>query len=133
MKKLLVLLLAAMLLNLAADAQVGKAVLGKINIGRDSLYSSNIGGSQTPACSFPGGCNTACPIYTFIGAGNWNIPGNWSANMIPPVVLDGCRQIVINPAGDNECILNIPYQVLSPGTTLTVMSQKKFRVPGSIR
>jgi hypothetical protein len=127
------LILAAMLMNISAGAQVGMADIGKTNIGHDSLYTANMGRSQTPACSWPGPCNARCPIYTFTGAGNWNIPGNWAGNMIPPVVLGGCRQIVINPVGDNECILNIPYQVMQPGTSITVMNNKKFRIPGSIR
>ncbi len=133
MKRILVVLLVAMLLNDAANAQIGTAAPGKTNIGQDSLYISNIGGSQTPACTWPGTCNASCPIYTFTGAGNWDIPGNWAANLIPPVVLEGCRQIIINPSGENTCILNIPYQVLSPGTMLTVVSQKKFRIAGAIR
>ncbi len=133
MKKRGGLLLIAVLYNILLHAQVGAASIATISLGQDSLYTAAIGAAQLPACSLPGPCNSACAVYTFIGAGNWDVPGNWFGNMMPPVVLSGCTQIVIDPAGGNECLFNIPYQLLPPGTNITVAAGKNFRIPGNIQ
>jgi hypothetical protein len=69
--------------------------------------------------------------YTFTGNGNWNVPGNWSGNLVPPAILTSGSQIVINPAAAGECVLNVT-QTLMPGASINVMSNKKFRVPGRL-
>ncbi len=73
----------------------------------------------------------ASNVYTFNGMGNWNIASNWVNNLIPPSVLPACSQIFINPPTDEECILNI-NQTIAAGAKITVMTNKKFRVPGNL-
>jgi len=69
--------------------------------------------------------------YTFTGSGNWDIPSNWSNNIIPPAVLPSCSQIFIDPPAGQECILNVT-QTVSPGAKITVMTDKKFTIPGDL-
>ncbi|CAN5846326.1 hypothetical protein BH11BAC4_BH11BAC4_12020 [soil metagenome] len=70
-------------------------------------------------------------IYTFTGAGNWDIAANWSNNTIPPAVLPSCSQIVIDPIAGQECLLNVT-QTISPGARIRVIANKKFRIPGNL-
>ena len=67
------------------------------------------------------------PVYTFTGNGNWNIPANWSNNLVPPAKLLYCSQIIVNPSAGGECILNVP-QTIAPASRITVATGKKFRV-----
>lgn len=69
--------------------------------------------------------------YTFTGAGNWDIPANWTNSLIPPSVLPSCSQIIIDPPLGQECILNVT-QTISPGAKIRVMTNKKFRIPGNL-
>ncbi|UEG49598.1 M12 family metallo-peptidase [Ferruginibacter lapsinanis] len=74
---------------------------------------------------------TSTPLdltYTFTGNGNWDIPSNWLNSSVPPATLITGSTIIIDPVVDGECYLNIPYTV-APGSTLTVMPDKKFVVP----
>jgi len=123
-------MLFVFMLNNTLRAQLGVSNIGKSTIGIDSLGFSAIGKAETQSCMLPGPCGSACAVYTFIGTGNWSIAGNWESNLIPPAVLTGCSQILINPAGTGECLLNIPLQIIPAGTGITVMPGKKFRVPG---
>jgi hypothetical protein len=132
MKNIFAMFLMLIIYNTIAKAQFSNYDIGTIRIGYDSLYASKIGKAITPACSFPGPCGSGCAVYTFKGAGNWNIEGNWESNIIPPVILSGCTQIIINPAGNNECLLNIPLQIIPAGTSLSVMPGKRFRIPGKL-
>ncbi len=120
------------ILNPSLKAQIGVATIGNTNIGYDSLYVPAIGKAATPKCPIPGPCETGCAVYTFIGSGNWNIEGNWETGLMPPIVLSGCTQIVINPAGTEECLLNIPLQIIPQGCSITIMAGKKFRIPGQL-
>ncbi|MFM9909116.1 MAG: hypothetical protein ACKVOW_07205 [Chitinophagaceae bacterium] len=52
--------------------------------------------------------------------------------VMPPVVLDGCSQIIIDPLGNNQCLLNIPLQIIPTGMSISVMPGKKFRMPGKL-
>ena len=132
MKNIYVVFVLLLCMHSMLFAQFSSYTIGTTQIGYDSLYSSKIGKATTPACAVPGSCNGGCAVYTFVGAGNWNIEGNWQSNIIPPVVLKSCTQIIINPAGSNECLLNIPLQIISAGTSLTVMAGKRFRIPGKL-
>ena len=114
------------------QAQLGVSNIGVTNIGYDSLFVPAIGKAYTAKCPLPGPCETGCAIYIFIGSGNWNIEGNWEGGLIPPIVLSGCTQIIINPVGTEECLLNIPIQIIPPGGSITIMSGKKFRIPGQL-
>jgi hypothetical protein len=69
--------------------------------------------------------------YTFTGNGNWNVPSNWSSNAIPPPNLPSCSEILIDPVGSGECILNL-VQHISTGAKITVKTGKKFRVTGNL-
>jgi hypothetical protein len=71
------------------------------------------------------------PTYMFVGNGNWDVPQNWSNNIIPPAVLN-TGTIIINPANDGECILNVQQTILR-GANLNVLTGKRFRVPNGIQ
>ncbi|MES2774725.1 MAG: hypothetical protein V4722_11100 [Bacteroidota bacterium] len=116
----------------SAQSQMGTTTIGTSIIGKDSLGTPGIGFAATPACTVPGPCGASCTVYRFTGTGNWNIPGNWEANSMPPTTITGCSQILINPAGNTECLLNIPVQIISPSVSITVMPGKKFRIPGKL-
>lgn len=77
-------------------------------------------------------CNsTSNTTYTFTGVGNWDIASNWSNNAIPPGVLPAGDQIVIYPFANGECVLNVS-QTIPASSSLHVVSNKKFRIAGSL-
>lgn len=63
--------------------------------------------------------------YTFNGNGNWSDSTNWVNRHMPPSVLDSGSKIIINPAGNGECILDT-LQFLKSGATLNIEPNKKF-------
>jgi hypothetical protein len=69
--------------------------------------------------------------YIFTGNGNWDIPANWSNNVVPPAAISSGSEIIINPANGGQCVLNIPY-TLSPDAKLTVITAKNFVVAGNL-
>ncbi len=69
--------------------------------------------------------------YIFNGSGNWDMPANWSNNMVPPSSLSLGSEIIIDPAPGGQCVLNIPY-TLSAGSKLTVSQSKNFVVQGNL-
>jgi CubicO group peptidase (beta-lactamase class C family) len=77
-------------------------------------------------------CNTSITNYTFIGSGFWNVAANWSNNTIPPAILTGNAQIIIDPIIGGECILNVP-QIISTNSYISVATGKKFRITSSIK
>ena len=77
-------------------------------------------------------CNSSVSrIYTFTGAGNWNVAANWSNNLIPSAVLANGDQIIIYPFGNGECVLNI-NQTIPSASSMTVVAGKKFRIVGNL-
>ena len=72
-----------------------------------------------------------CNTYTFTGNGNWNNAANWAAGIIPPASLPAGSSIIINPAGNGECILN-SNQEIAAGAYFTVLPGKKLLVPGNL-
>ncbi len=70
-------------------------------------------------------------IYTFIGDGNWNVSNNWSNGAIPPASLPSGSEIIIAPALNGSCILNVPQTILSGGK-LTVQQNKNFIIQGNL-
>jgi subtilisin family serine protease len=70
--------------------------------------------------------------YTFTGNGNWNTASNWLNNAIPPALLPSNAQVIINPAGTGECVLNIEQHVM-PGASIKVMPGKKFRIASNLQ
>ncbi|MFZ4058315.1 MAG: carboxylesterase/lipase family protein [Ferruginibacter sp.] len=77
------------------------------------------------------GCTTICKQYSFIGSGNWSDAFNWIENKVPPAILPECAEILINPVGNEECILNVS-QTISSGARLTIANGKRFRIPGNL-
>jgi hypothetical protein len=71
------------------------------------------------------------PVYHFTGTGNWDLPANWLNGKKPPTHVLHCAEIIIDPAGNGECILNTK-QVVSPGARITVVTGKKFRIIGDV-
>lgn len=69
--------------------------------------------------------------YTFTGSGNWSNPANWSNNMVPPSTITGSAVIIIDPADEGECVLDVE-QHISSSATLTIAEGKKFRVSGNL-
>lgn len=73
----------------------------------------------------------ALSTYTFTGDGNWNDPANWVNNSVPLSPVPNFSQVLINPSGNGECILNV--QVIIPQTSkIIVQPGKKFRVLGNL-
>lgn len=69
--------------------------------------------------------------FTFTGTGNWSIAANWNNSLIPPTNLPHGSQILINPSGTSECILDVQQRV-SSSAAITVQSGKKFRIMGNL-
>ncbi|MEP7142047.1 MAG: PQQ-dependent sugar dehydrogenase [Ferruginibacter sp.] len=69
--------------------------------------------------------------YTFTGSGNWNDAANWSNSKIPPASLPAASEIIIDPALNGECVLNVPQTILTGGK-ITVKPNKKFRIMGNL-
>lgn len=69
--------------------------------------------------------------FTFTGNGNWSTAANWSNSLVPPATLPHGSQIIINPGGTGECVLDIQQRV-SSAASVTVQAGKKFRVLGNL-
>ncbi len=69
--------------------------------------------------------------YHFVGSGNWSTTSNWSNHELPPAVLPACSEIIIEPAGAGQCLLDLP-QALSAGARLTVVPGKNLTVMGNL-
>lgn len=70
-------------------------------------------------------------VFTFNGSGDYRNPANWVGNLLPPDVLPAGSEIIINPAGNGECLMNKPQEV-KPGGKFTVVAGKKIRLLGAI-
>lgn len=75
---------------------------------------------------------SAAVSYSFTGSGNWSDPANWQGGQTPPANVPSGVVITINPAGTNECVLDIPV-TLSPGAILNVAENKRFRINGNLQ
>ncbi|MES2646664.1 MAG: S8 family serine peptidase [Bacteroidota bacterium] len=69
--------------------------------------------------------------YTFTGSGSWSKTNNWISHNKPPAILPANGRVIINPSGNNECILDT-NQLLPAGTELIIMPGKKFRITGDL-
>lgn len=69
--------------------------------------------------------------YRFLGNGNWDDPENWSGKIIPPSILPPGSEIIISPAQDGECILNV-QQTISAGSKLIVENNQHLMIPGDL-
>jgi hypothetical protein len=88
-------------------------------------------GHLTDTFSLPIVVNPVNFTYTFTGNGNWTDPANWSNNLIPPAVLPGTNNIIINPIDGGICIFN-GLQKISTGASFTVSANKKLVAQGSL-
>lgn len=70
-------------------------------------------------------------VYTFTGNGNWNLAGNWKNNLAPPSSVQSDEMVIIAPAANGKCILNVPVTVL-PGAAVIVQQGKQFLVQGNL-
>jgi hypothetical protein len=64
-------------------------------------------------------------IFTFTGSGKYNDAANWVNNMVPPEILPGGSEIIINHAPGGECILN-KMQRVAEGAKFTIAPGKKI-------
>lgn len=70
--------------------------------------------------------------YIFNGNGNWDVPANWSYNLIPPLIgIASGTEILIDPVPGGKCVLNVPYTIYA-GAKLSVNSAKSFVVMGHL-
>lgn len=77
-------------------------------------------------------CLSPIPVvYIFTGIGNWDIASNWLNNIVPPAVLSEGSQIIIDPPGGQQCILNIAVTI-NPGVIIKVMPGKKLLLQGNL-
>ena len=67
--------------------------------------------------------------YLFTGNGNWNVPGNWKYNIVPPATLPAGDSITINHSAGGQCVLNVTEHIAA-GAKLTIATGKKLIVPG---
>ena len=117
------------------QAQIGgSANIGYSSVGRVYIQPSWLGNGSLPKCSRQSACSThpGCPVYTFIGKGDWNLPANWESEFMPPKILPACFSIRIKPLGDAPCILPTP-QFLQPGSSFLVEPGKHIIIPGNVQ
>ena len=69
--------------------------------------------------------------YIFTGNGNWDNLANWTSNKVPPAILSGNSQIIIDPLDGGNCVLNIAY-TLSAGAKIIVNDNKNFVIQGNL-
>lgn len=98
----------------------------------EDLYQLPYAGISADSLAISGIFLSAQPlIYTFTGDGNWDVPSNWSGNLIPPAITYSGSQIIINHVAGGQCIVNVPYAVFA-GTTFTVVPGKILLVPENL-
>ncbi len=69
--------------------------------------------------------------YVFTGNGPFSDAANWLDGRVPPRVLQTGNEILINPAGNGQCTMNVPLYLL-PGARLTVADGKKLLLIGNL-
>ncbi|HSK14252.1 MAG TPA: hypothetical protein VK907_13620 [Phnomibacter sp.] len=74
----------------------------------------------------------AVMTYTFNGNGNWSNSENWVNGQVPPEVLPAGHQIVIAPANDGTCIVDI-QQKIDKGGIIIVAAGKTLEITGDLQ
>ena len=75
--------------------------------------------------------NAVVNEYVFNGNGNWSNAANWQNAAIPPANLPAGKSIIINPANDGECVLDVS-QTIGSGASLIINAGKRFRITGNL-
>ena len=70
--------------------------------------------------------------YTFTGNGNFTEVSNWQNGLVPPYNSLISDEIIIDPAGNGECIVNVPVRMRAGGK-FTVAPGKKVIINGNVR
>lgn len=127
----LTLLLSIMLSGL--HAQIGQSTIGQSRkVGVSNMVLSQPAKTGLPVCRLYNACDAPeCPVYVFTGSGDWRIAGNWADGMMPPEFLPSCFKIVINPLGNDPCVLQLP-QGIAAGASLIVMPGKRIIIGGNV-
>ncbi len=123
MKNILILLVLFCITSGAAFSQQ-KSTPAPINAKEKLPTQSN---SNQPVSVTPDAPQNLPVTYTFNGDGNWNVPGNWVNNVVPPQPTNIGSEIIINNISGGQCVLNIPYTV-TPGTSFTILTGKTLVV-----
>jgi hypothetical protein len=92
---------------------------------------SGSSGDFVYASTFNMGLQATATAFEFVGKGSWSDPLNWKNNQLPPAILEGNFSIIINPAAQDTCVLDVP-QTLKGGATLTVAEGKAFVINGNL-
>ena len=93
---------------------------GDYQLGTNITASGTIVNDDTPT------------VYTFTGNGNFTNNGNWVNGAKPPAVLEIGSEIIIDPGGNGECILDTPLTI-KPGAKLTVAPGKVLRLVNGLQ
>ena len=134
LSKIIIILSLLITLSVESKAQLGNSSPGNIDLANTSIGKSNAFGQSTlPNCTpMNYACNTpASSTYVFTGNGDWRVPENWLNNLIPPSSLMPDFEIIIDPEGTGEAVLNVRETILS-GAKLTVLAGKRLRVTGNV-
>ena len=70
-------------------------------------------------------------VYKFIGNGNWDNPTNWLNGLIPPHILPAGYTIIIDPATNGQCVLNVSQRISASGI-FTVATGQVLVIPGNL-
>jgi len=70
--------------------------------------------------------------YTFTGNGNFTEVSNWQNGLVPPYNSLISDEIIIDPAGNGECIVNVPVRMRAGGR-FTIAPGKKVIINGNVR
>ncbi len=85
---------------------------------------------QRTCSSDPFNCSSSS-TYIFNGDGLWTDASMWENNLIPPSPLPAGSEIIINPAPNGVCTLNI-QQLIGQGAKISIRSEKRFIVSGDL-
>lgn len=69
--------------------------------------------------------------FTLVNPGNWDNAANWLNGQMPPSVIAAGTEVMINPGGNGEAILNMNVTV-QPGGKITVKPGKKLIVTSNL-
>jgi hypothetical protein len=111
-----------------ANTQAGadKTITLSLEEGGDYLLSDSTSATATIINDdLPG-------TYTFTGNGNFTEVANWQNGLVPPYLTLISDEIIINPAGNGECILNVPLRMRAGGK-FTLVTGKKLKINGNLR